>query len=103
LISFKIARRYKGGKPRIYLPMGVSAQLNNPVSWQSTYTSAVDSTWGAFVAGVIAATPNASVDQHVSVSYYNDKAPRATPVVDNVLTHSTSPIPASQRRRMARP
>lgn len=103
VISLKIARRYRGGKPRVYLPMGVTAQMNNPTSWQSTFVSAVDAAWGAFTHGVIIGAPNASVDDVVSVSYYNDKAPRATPVVDHVLTHSTSATPGSQRRRMNRP
>jgi hypothetical protein len=65
--------------------------------------TSVNSGWGAFIAGIISGSGSAgNVDKQVSVSYYNDKAPRATPVIDDVLSATTSQIPASQRRRMGR-
>jgi hypothetical protein len=103
LVNFVIARRYRGGKPRVYLPMGVSAQLSSPVQWQSTYTSAVTAHWANFQTAIRSGSPSsATLDKQVNVSYYAHHALRGSPVVDDILSASASPIPASQRRRMGR-
>jgi hypothetical protein len=103
LINFVIARRYRGGKPRIYLPIGVSAQLANPRQWQSTFKSAVTAHWFNFITAVQSHAPaGASIDKQVSVSYHSGHALRPTPVIDDVLSASANLIPASQRRRMGR-
>jgi hypothetical protein len=103
LVNFTIARRYRGGKPRVYWPAGVSAQLNNPVSWQSTFVSAFRTAFNAFLNGVTSGiTPPPAVDYLCSVSYHTGGALRPTPVVDKVLDWEVNAIPGSQRRRMGR-
>src|SRR5580692_252737 len=39
LINFSIARRYRGGKPRIYLPMGTDTDVASPQTWQPGFLS----------------------------------------------------------------
>jgi hypothetical protein len=103
LINFAIARRYRGGKPRVYLPMGPSASLSSPIQWNGAWVTSVNGGWAAFITGIISGSGSgAAVDKQVSVSYFNDKAPRATPVIDDVLSATASQVPASQRRRMGR-
>ncbi|MBA0084905.1 MAG: hypothetical protein HRJ53_07915 [Acidobacteria bacterium Pan2503] len=110
LVNFKIARRYRGGKPRVYLPQGVSAQMNNPVQWQSTYVSQVQGDWANFINAILSSSPpSATIDKQVSVSYFSGHSgvppvptPRPTPLVDDVIYATVNSIPASQRRRMGR-
>jgi hypothetical protein len=103
LVNHTIARRYKGGKPRNYLPLGTSTQLNNPVSWQTTFTTAVTVAFGTFKVQVTTnPAGTGTVDNLVNVSYFDHKVMRTTPVVDVVLNTTANTIPASQRRRMHR-
>jgi hypothetical protein len=103
LINHTIARRYRGGKPRNYLPLGTSSQLNNPVQWQSTFVSQATADFGTFKTQVTTNPPGTPyVDQLVNVSYFEHKVLRPTPVTDLILNSAANPIPASQRRRMHR-
>jgi hypothetical protein len=103
LINFVIARKYRGGKPRIYIPAGSGTQLNNPVQWQSTFTSAFESAFTNFVNSLLGVGGlGPTVDYLANVSYYSGKTERPTPVVDKILSWSVNGIPASQRRRMGR-
>ena len=117
LISFHINRRYRGGKPRIYLPIGTTASMvAGDFSWDSTYTAAVDAAWSTFMVAVLAVTVGSTVfDNHVSISLVQgvlepttlssgrvkqDNKYRAASIPPDVITaHATSSIIAVQRRR----
>lgn len=115
LINFAIARRYRGGKPRIYLPAGASDKLYDGQKWQAAFVTAVNTAWAAFITACQAAPwSGATVTGQVNVSYYagfasaqnpvtkrwrNYNLPRVTPVVDSVVSIATSARIASQRRR----
>lgn len=115
LYSLAIARRYRGGKPRMYLPWGVQGDLDGSVAWQPSFTSAALSDWNSFASAVIAAAPSGTtITSQANVSYYkgftvvtnpvtgrsrNVPTLRATPVVDAVLSVSVNTNYASQRRR----
>lgn len=113
--NFHIARRYRGGKPRVYVPAGSNTDLATPQTWTGAFLTAFASGFGAF-GGAIATNlrtwaPNTAL---CSVSYYAGgvwkpdhngnyhrvPTPRPVPVVDNVLTQDTRAIVGSQRRRL---
>jgi hypothetical protein len=73
----------------------------------------VDGAWGTFIAAALTDGVGVSLVSYVNISYYhgstvfitpsgrarNISTPRATPIVDAILSHTTSQIVASQRRR----
>lgn len=115
LVNYQIARRYRGGKPRTYLPIGATSNLTSERAWNSDFVTDVQDLWGAFITAILAlpAGPAALLWQ-ANVSYYGPPnryvgvAParvktystvRDAAIVDEVLGTTYSSIPASQRRR----
>lgn len=115
LINFKIGRRYRGGKPRLYQPMGVSGDLLNLNTWSVAFTASVQSDWSSYITGALADLPSGTTGvAQVNVGYYagftavlNPVTGRtkdvskilAVPNVDTVTSLAASNIVASQRRR----
>jgi hypothetical protein len=115
MIQFLIARRYRGGKPKIFLPFGVAADLTGSSTWGATFLGNVATGWGQFIADISAAMWTGSLTiKHVNVSYYegftvvtnpithrarNVPTLRGAPVVDTVVGYGTENSVASQRRR----
>jgi hypothetical protein len=118
LSNYKIARRYRGGKPRSYWPFGTETDYNQSGSWLTGSVSAFLSGINAFFAGVIGSTSGATtIAAHVNVSYYSGftnvpygspvkyrRTPnvRSTPTIEAVTSVAVSGAPASQRRRNIR-
>lgn len=117
LINFHIARRYRGGKPRAYMPLLTSGDLNDPQTWATSSVNNVQSGWNAFVAACSAFAGPPAVGGLVAVSYYHGgtwvanpvtgayhfhPTLRATPLVDPILNSVVSHTPGSQRKRMLR-
>lgn len=115
LVAHSISRRYRGGKPRTYLPFGTSTDITTAGLWATALQTATDSAWGAWIASQVgrlnAFTAGAAL---CNVSYYhgftvvtnpmtgrsrNVPTVRAVPIVDEVTGHTTSIVIASQRRR----
>lgn len=115
LVNFLIPRRYRGGKPRIYLPFGGPGDSVSRQHWGASYLTAVSSGLSTFFAAVIGLTAGTTViSEHVNVSYYsgftvvtnpvthrsrNVPTVRTTPVVDVVASYGVATPIASQRRR----
>jgi hypothetical protein len=115
LINYAVARRYRGGKPRSYLPYLMAADLTDAQDWTAAAVTATNSAWGAFITAIKAAPwSGATITNQVNVSYYqgfasvqnpvtlrwkNLSKPRAVPLVDVITSFSTNAKPASQRRR----
>lgn len=114
VVKFKVARRYRGGHPRFYLPGRVAADLSTTTQWVAGSTSSLATAFAAFITGCEAAPPvNIGVLTHVNVSYFagftNKTFPsgrtravpnvRVTPVQDPVTAYSVNQFIASQRRR----
>jgi hypothetical protein len=115
-IEYLIARRYRGGKPRMYLPAGVIADQVDPSHWDSTLTTAVGTGFAAFIAAIVGtALSSLTVGAHVNLSYYSgfhnvtnsSGRTRAAPtyralaksdVITGYLPHA---LISSQRRRRA--
>jgi hypothetical protein len=115
VVNFHIVRRYRGGHPRIYLPIGVVTDLQSPQQWTSSFISSVESGWTTFISDIVGFAGPPTVSGQVSVSYFESGQwvqhqpsgryvyhpfPRTPPLVDPVTSTSVRTIPGSQRRRM---
>lgn len=115
LLNYAIARRYRGGKPRVYLPALNASDLSNEQTWNGGQLANVVTAWNAVIAAIIGAPwSGATISGHVNVSYYegfssyqnpvtlrwkNVNKPRSTPITDPILGVTGNVAPASQRRR----
>ena len=116
LMNMQIARRYRGGKPRVYWPYFTDTDLTSPQAWLTASLNAFNTAFNAFEAAIIASPPSGTaIVGKVNVSYYhgftvvtnpvtgrarNVPTVRATPLIDSVFNYTLNPIPGSQRRRM---
>lgn len=113
-VEFGIARRYRGGKPRIFLPAGDTSAVATPSRWTDAFVSNVNSGIAAFfteIAGLSVGAVGALA--HVNVSYYagftnhsnTSGRERAVPtyrssaLVEPVVGYSAKAVMGSQRRR----
>ena len=70
-VEFNIARRYRGGKPRMYLPGQVTANMANPGSWSSGWETSVNTDVPLFFTAVEALSPGSiGTLKHVNISFY---------------------------------
>lgn len=115
VIDYFILRRYRGGKPRSYLPFGVGSDLTSRVEWDPAFIAAVEGALSTFFSAVIGLTHGTTtITDHVNVSYYsgftvvtspttgrsrNVPTRRTTPLVDTITGFTGSLKPGSQRRR----
>lgn len=116
LINFKVARRYRGGKPRIYFPFFVAADLTDHLTWSPEAISEATAAWQAFISTLIDGAPKGSgVIEQVNVSLYEGFTvvtdPRTGrsrnvsllrpdgPAIDRITGFSINPKLGSQRRR----
>lgn len=97
LLSYQISRRYRGGHPRTYLPMGSAALQNNPSAWDETFIENVLSTFNEFSEACTAHSAEASLG---CVSYYSGGALRATPIFEVFTGTTVDSGIKSQRRRL---
>lgn len=118
LVTMGIARRYRGGKPKTFLPYGVAPDLENVGHWSTTFQTAVATGWNAFIAAVLADTSAATMVSQVNVSYYGPpnipitnpvtgrtrtvSTVRTSPLKDDILTYTYETLVATQRRRTGR-
>lgn len=113
-IEYNISRRYRGGKPRMFLPPGAEADLTNQAHYNSTYVTAVNTGIAAFMAALEALSIGAmGTLAHVNLSYYSgfrnitnsSGRERAVPVYrptalhDVISGYSCKTLVGSQRRR----
>ena len=117
LANYVIARRYRGGKPRTYWPLGEPSQLTTAERWSGAAVTAFGTALAALDTALLAVTfsGGGALNYQANVSYYdgfvsfqnpvtlrwkNAPKPRTTPVVDQITSTVVNPIPGSQRRRM---
>lgn len=113
-IEYGIGRRYRGGKPRMFLPGGTEGDLLNPGKFSAAFIGDVTTGIEAFFTA-IAALDVGAVGQlaHVNLSYYSgfknitnsSGRERAVPqyrtaaLVDTVTGYFPKAVIGSQRRR----
>jgi hypothetical protein len=117
LINYTISRRYRGGKPRSYVPFGTDSDISTGV-WTSAFQTAVTTGWAAMIAAFVGASSGTTaIAAHANVSYYQGYNPptvsstnraknhpklRAAPVVDVISSATCNALPGTQRRRYNR-
>jgi hypothetical protein len=114
VVGHTIGRRYRGGKPKTFLPPGGLTALADDTNWTPTFVTALLGGWQAFVAFVLADAKTSFVPANiVNVSYYkgftvfitstgrarNIPTQRAAPQVDVITNSSVNGLIGSQRRR----
>jgi len=116
LLNFAIARRYRGGKPRLYLPYGTASDLTTSSAWSTGYQAGITASWTTWQSDTLAAAPSGTtITSQVNVSYYEGFTNEAYgtptkyrrvptlrvggPLIDSITGYSTNGRPASQRRR----
>lgn len=113
-VEYGIARRYRGGKPRTYLPLGTYTDLADQGHWSGSFVTALNTGVGAFFTGIQALSIGAmGTLTHVNLSYYSgftnhtstsgrERAVptyRATALHDNVTGYFAKAVLGSQKRR----
>lgn len=114
VIKFKIARRYRGGHPRLYLGGLTASALADAQNVSAAYITSTLLAWNAYISLVLAQTaPFSATAVHCNVSYFagftNHTFPsgrirpipnlRVAPVIDTVLSYAMNTKLCSQRRR----
>jgi hypothetical protein len=115
LINYHISRRYRGGKPRNYLPWLVETDLVNRREWNPAAVSAAEGALSTFFAAFIGQVEGTTtITEHINISYFdgftvvtspttgrakNVPVRRTVPLVDAITGFTGSTRPASQRRR----
>ena len=98
VISKKVARHYRGGHPRSYLPVGTASDVGAGV-WDDGLLTASVAAWDNFITDLLSEGVGCSIQAEVSVSYYLDGARRTTPHVDTITSYVAQRLIGSQRRR----
>jgi hypothetical protein len=79
-VEFDISRRYRGGKPRFFLPAGVEADLATEAAWGGSYITEVNAAVAAFFAGIAGLSVGSmGTLAHVNLSYYSGYATTTPP------------------------
>jgi hypothetical protein len=115
VLSYGVARRYRGGKPRNYFPWGTAADLVNRQTWTTAHLNNAHDLYTAWAGTVVGSEQGgATIESQANVSYYtgftvvtnpitgrakNVSTPRPVPVTDDVTGIAVRPNPGSQRRR----
>jgi hypothetical protein len=117
LLSGQIGRRYRGGHPRLYMPLGVAASITADNLWDPTFVATFITAWDGFVTAVEGAGwAGAGTLNACNVSYYqgwtnlttvggrNYNVPKvrvAGPVVDAIISFLARAAIAEIRKRLA--
>lgn len=116
LINHHIDRRYRGGKPRTYFPLGTTNSMAaDDAHWTTAYQTALESAYSAFTAAIIGSSSGTTtITDALNVSFYSGvdapitlpsgrvkqaSAIRGTPLTDVIRSSAVNLLIASQRRR----
>jgi hypothetical protein len=113
-IQLVTARRYRGGKPKIYISGYPTADMSDEQDWTGTHINNVTADFAAYVTAAKANVGAVTAQALVAVSYFsgshvvtnpvtgrarNVSNVRGAPIVDTVLGQKFNTRFASQRRR----
>lgn len=101
-VSWKIARRYRGGHPRTYFGGIVAANLATTKTFQPTFVTNMQNGALAFRTALNAVTFSAGAGQWrlVCVHYYRNNALLVSPIVDDLTGAAVGSRIDSMRRRL---
>jgi hypothetical protein len=116
LLHFSVARRYRGGKPKMFLPYGTTADQADNRSWVPGFVSGMATAWDSFITSIQgSAWTGGTIGSQANVSYYagfhsvqyppsnrykNVPTPRGTPIVEAITGVTCATVFGSQRRRL---
>jgi hypothetical protein len=113
-VEFGIARRYRGGKPRMFFPAAAASELADNAHWSAGFQSSFNTAVAAFFTAIEALTVGSmGTLAHVNLSYYSgfknvtnsSGRTRAAPTyrdvaaLDTITGYATKAVVGSQRRR----
>ena len=105
VISHEIARRYRGGHPRSYLPWGTAGTYatGSTIDWDSGFVTDCQAKWNALLTGINGhAIGGTEFHGLVNVSYVSGGVRRTTAVVDQITSGIVRTRICSQRRRLGK-
>lgn len=118
LANYTLLRRYRGGKPRSYWPLGTDSDLQDGSTWKGTSVTAFDTAIADYIAGMVGqAAGTTTIGAHANISYFHgftsvtnpitgrtkDVANlRPVPLVDSIQAAGVNGKPGNQRRRFQR-
>lgn len=101
VMNHQIARRYRGGKPRTYLPVYASEELLTPGTWTATNVTGGASAWSTMMTTILSSSSGGvTLTAFVCVSYFTGGSLRGTPLVEVVQQSVGRTTVGSQRRRL---
>ena len=118
LVNYKIARRYRGGKPRTYLPCGIAGDILDGRHWTVGYSASFEAGFTQFLLDIKAINVGQGTMGQVNVGYFHGftsvqdpltKRWRNVPTlasptnVDPIVSQTMNPVVGSQRRRLRTP
>lgn len=100
VVSWKITRRYRGGKPRTYFAPIRSDHFDTPVTFNSSYASNFASAAAGFLSDVTAiSAAGVTLDALGCVSYFSGGSLRSAGLFEAFTAASVDLRPGHQRRR----
>jgi hypothetical protein len=120
VVNHRIARRYRGGRPRTYVRAGVQSDLEGTNTWTSGFLTDMLAAWEAWIAAILGTTGIGITSLQIqNIGYYEGNlvftgpTGRArnipqlrkvggvpTPYVDNITSSSVALKVGSQKRRL---
>jgi hypothetical protein len=105
VVSWEVNRRWRGGHPRTYYPLGTAGTLegSSTKDWQASFLTNVQNDAEAWRVASDAGTIDSTTWYGlVNLSYYTAKELRPTPVLDPVVSTIARPRICTQRRRLGK-
>lgn len=100
LINWKIARRYRGGHPRTYLPGVAEIDVDGAGIIISTRRTPLSVSVGQFITDIAATTGGPTNPYLAVVHYFKNGVLQSAPEVDRIISGSCNVICGTQRRRL---
>lgn len=103
LASYGVSRRWRGGHPRTYFPLGDAALMLDSTTWDTSFLEQVATDVAAFNTAINdTPVPGGGSAYMASVSYYTGGVLRTTPYIDEITSVNIKPRICSQRRRLGK-
>lgn len=100
VISKAIARRYRGGRPRTYIPGLPEAQLVSQTHWGSAFAVTIADAWAAFIQSITQSAGVPFTYGEVCVHYVKNDQPLVVPLVDATVGATARTLIGTLRRRL---
>lgn len=100
VVSKAIARRYRGGRPRTYIPGLPSTQLVSQTTWASAFAVTIADAWSTFISGISGSVSVPFTTGEVCVHYVKNGLPLPAPLVDSTHGATARTLVGTLRRRL---